>query len=793
MTVDSPTEPALTRHEQAGGPVLVTAGAAVIEVDGHLFKDLARTGELVPYEDWRLPAAERAADLASRLSVEQIAGLMLYSPHQMVPNPGAGPFLGTYQGRTFAQAEVPAWTLTDQQRAMIGEDFVRHVLVITLRDAATAARWNNALQALAESQPLGVPVSTSSDPRHGAAEASGAEFATAAADVSRWPEGLGMAALFDPDRVREYAEVVSREYRALGITTALGPQVDLATDPRWMRLQDTWGPHPGLVADYARACCDGLQTTAAPGTGAAVGLPEVAVSPADPGWGGASVAAMVKHWPGGGTGEGGRDAHYGFGKFAVYPGGNAVEHLRPFTDVAFELAGPTGAASAVMPYYTISWGYPGRDGEPTNDGAHGPDGAPPRANAYNRWIVHDLLRVRYGYDGVVCTDWGITADPDAEINSFGQRCYGVEDLDVAGRHQLAIDNGVDQFGGSSEAAPIIEAYRRIAARDGEPAARARFEASAARLLRTFFRAGLFENPYLDPAESAAVVGCEPFAAAGRAAQRDSLVLLKNRGRGAGAGRVLPLGEDVARVYVPHRRIEARLGFMRTPEPPRDLDPGASGTGPYERVTDPGRADAAVVFIESPLADPYSVQDREAGGNGYLPISLQYRPYTASTARAHSLAQGDFREAGRPDRAYRGKTARVANASDLEAVLAARRAMGDRPVIVVIRMRNPTVLAELEPYADAIVVDFGVQQEVVWDLLHGDAEPRGLLPVTLPASMATVEAHAEDLPFDYAPYVDAVGHAYAFGYGMGWDGVIEDDRTGRYRPVREHSRAAERNL
>ena len=266
------------------------------------------------------------------------------------------------------------------------------------------------------------------------------------------------------------------------------------------------------------------------------------------------------------------------------------------------------------------------------------------------------------------------------------------------------------------------------------------------LLRTFFRAGLFENPYLDPAESAAVVGCEPFAAAGRAAQRDSLVLLKNRGRGAGAGRVLPLGEDVARVYVPHRRIEARLGFMRTPEPPRDLDPGASGTGPYERVTDPGRADAAVVFIESPLADPYSVQDREAGGNGYLPISLQYRPYTASTARAHSLAQGDFREAGRPDRAYRGKTARVANASDLEAVLAARRAMGDRPVIVVIRMHNPTVLAELEPYADAIVVDFGVQQEVVWGLLHGDAEPRGLLPVTLPASMETVEAHAEDLPF-----------------------------------------------
>ncbi|WP_276778652.1 glycoside hydrolase family 3 N-terminal domain-containing protein [Actinomyces gerencseriae] len=777
MSAVRPSEPALTRHEQADGPVLVTAGAPIITVDGHLFKDLSRTGELVAYEDWRLPAAERAADLASRLTIEQIAGLMVYSPHQMVPNPGAGPFPGTYDGLPFARADVPGWTPTDQQRAMIVRDCVRHVLVIALQDAATAARWSNALQCLAESRPPGVPVGISSDPRHGAAEASGAEFATAAAGVSRWPEGIGMAALLDPERVREYAGIISREYRALGITTALGPQIDLATDPRWMRLQDTWGPHRGLVVDYTRACCDGMQTT--PPVGIPASGPPAAASAADAGWGGASVVAMVKHWPGGGTGEGGRDAHYGFGKFAVYPGGNAAEHLRPFTDAAFELPGPTGVAGAVMPYYTISWGYPGRDGEPTNNGS---DGSAPRANAYNRWIVHDLLRERCGYDGVVCTDWGITADPDAEINNFGQRCYGVEDLDVVGRHQLAIDNGIDQFGGSCEPGPIIEAYRRIAARDGERAARARFESSAARLLRAFFRVGLFENPYLDPAESTAVVGCEAFVAAGRAAQRDSLVLLKNRGAGGdGAGRVLPLAEDVARVHVPHRRVDARLGFMRQVEPPRDTDPLVAGACPYERAADPDSADAAVVFVESPLTDPYSLEDREAGGNGYLPISLQYGPYTASTARERSIAHGDDREREHPDRAYRGKTTRAANASDLAAVIDARRAMGERPVIVIIRMHNPTVLAELEPYADAIVVDFGVQQEAVWSLLRGDAEPRGLLPMTLPASMEAVEAHAEDLPFDYEPYVDAAGHAYTFGYGMGWDGIIEDDRTRRYRP------------
>lgn len=780
----SPVEPTPTRRPQPGGsavgPEIVTTSAPVIEVDGLLFKDLARTGELLPYEDWRLDATARAADLAGRMSVEQIAGLMLYSPHQPVPNLGVGPFPGTYDGAAFAESGLPAWSLTDQQRTMICDDHVRHILAITLQDADTAARWNNAMQALAEESELGIPVNTSSDPRNGAAEASGAEFATQAADVSRWPEGLGMAALFDPDRVREYAAIISREYRALGITTALGPQIDIATEPRWMRLQDTWGPHSGLVADYTRAYCDGMQTTEPAGQqpGAAFGIPDAVASPTEAGWGSASVATMVKHWPGGGTGEAGRDAHYGFGKFAVYPGGNEAEHLRSFLEAAFHLDGPTGAASAVMPYYTISWNYRTPDGTVTNT----PDAAQaPRANAYNRTIVHDMLREDAGFDGVVCTDWGITADPDPEMNNFGQRCYGVEDLSVAQRHALAIDNGIDQFGGNSEAAPAIEAYRILADRDGEVATRTRFEAAATRLLRTFFRPGLFENPYLDPEVSTAVVGCRPFAAAARAAQRDSLVLLKN-GRTDDVP-ALPLPATVRRVWVPTRHIDDALGFMRWPEPAHDLDPYVATASPYQRAASPQEADAAVVFIESPLSQAYSKADREAGGNGYLPISLQWGPYTADAAREHSIAAGDWRELDHPDRSIHAKTAQIANAGDLELVREARRAMGNKAVVVIIRMHNPAVLAEVEPLADAVIVDFGVQQENVWDLLGGDFTPSGLLPICLPASMETVEEHCEDLPFDYEPYTDGAGHVYDFGYGLTWGAVIDDERTRCYAVTR----------
>ena len=172
-----------------------------------------------------------------------------------------------------------------------------------LESAGIAARWSNAIQQAAEELPWGIPVNVSSDPRHGASKAK-AEFKSGANDVSKWPEGLGIAATFSPEVCRQFGETIAKEYRALGITTALSPQIDLATEPRWMRFEDTFGTHPDQVTDLARLYCDGLQTT--PGT-------------AD-GWGRESVCAMAKHWPGGGPCEAGRDAHYAFGKYAVYPG-----------------------------------------------------------------------------------------------------------------------------------------------------------------------------------------------------------------------------------------------------------------------------------------------------------------------------------------------------------------------------------------------------------------------------------------------------------------------------------------
>ena len=211
-------EPVLFHNEN--GPTIGVTTCGVIVKDGLYFKDMDNDGILSPYEDWRLTPEERAKDLASRLTVEEIAGLMMYSSHQMVPFFTGTPFHATYDGMSFEESGAPAWALTDQQKKFLKEDHLRHVLAMLLKDAETAALWNNEMQAFAESQPHGIPVNISSDPRNGASSA-GAEYKSGGGQTSAWPEGLGIAATFDPELCREYARTIAREYRALGIATAL--------------------------------------------------------------------------------------------------------------------------------------------------------------------------------------------------------------------------------------------------------------------------------------------------------------------------------------------------------------------------------------------------------------------------------------------------------------------------------------------------------------------------------------------------------------------------------------------
>lgn len=282
-------EISIERHDgytivsQTRGPELgysETSGVIILNIDGFAFKDLDKDGELDIYEDWRRPVSERAEDLAAQLPIERICGLMLYS------------------------SAVDAMTaeLTTKQAGYLKDDYIRHMLVRNIADAATGAAWSNRVQAFCEAEPFGIPSNNSSDPRNytnGQAntntyqpEPEGEFDPDGTSKISLWPREVGMAATFDPMIARRHGEIVSTEYRALGITTALSPQADLSTDPRWRRFYGTFSESPELNRDIVREYCDAFQTT-----------PE-----SKDGWGTHSVNCMVKHWPGGGTGEGGRDA-----------------------------------------------------------------------------------------------------------------------------------------------------------------------------------------------------------------------------------------------------------------------------------------------------------------------------------------------------------------------------------------------------------------------------------------------------------------------------------------------------
>ena len=726
------------------------SGVTILTVNGLNFKDLNKNGKLDPYEDWRLPADVRAKDLAGKMTIEQIAGLMLYSGHQAIPANSKGLGAETYNNKPFDSSGLQSYDLSDQQKKFLKEDNLRHILITRVKSSEVAAKWNNNIQAFVEGLGLGIPANNSSDPRN--AIVANAEYNLGSGgSISMWPESIGMAATFDPSIVLKFGQTAAQEYRALGIATALSPQVDLATEPRWSRFNGTFGENPKLAADMARAYVDGFQTS--------TGAFEI-----KNGWGYHSVNAMVKHWPGGGPEEGGRDAHFAYGKFAVYPGNNFQTQLTPFIDGAFKLNGKTRMAAAVMPYYTISYDQDKKNGE--NVG-----------NNFSKYIITDLLRQKYGYDGVVCTDWLVTADEGKTPDIFAGKSWGVEKLTIAERHYKILMAGVDQFGGNNAAGPVLEAYQMGVKEYGEKFMRKRFEQSAVRLLRNIFQVGSFENPYLDPAQSTKIVGNPDFMKAGYEAQLKSIVLLKNKSN------VLPLVKTKT-IYIPKRIVPSARDFFGNTTPERVESPvNMEIIKKYFTVTDdPDKADIAIVFVKGPASGVgYNKEDRKNGGNGYVPISLQYGPYTSNFAKEKSIASGDpVIDPTITNRSYKGKTITAGNVTDLKSILDTKAAMNGRPVIVCMALSNPAVVSEFESKIDGLIVSFGVQDQALMDIITGAAEPSGLLPFQMPSDMQTVEEQKEDVPQDMKCYTDHNGHTYDFGYGLNWRGLINDARTAKYK-------------
>jgi beta-glucosidase-like glycosyl hydrolase len=483
--------------------------------EGVEYRDLNGNGRMDPYEDPRLDTAARVEDLLRRLSLEEQVGLMF----QTVIEAGADGTVIEDAGRI---SKSPT-------SVVVLDKHLSHFNVHVLEDARMAARWHNAVQAIAARTPHGIPVTISTDPRHAFIENAGVSFTAKA--FSQWPEPLGLAALRDVEAVREFADIARQEYVAVGIRAALHPTLDLATEPRWARQAGTFGQDPDLVCELGVAYLQGFQ-------GEALG-PQ-------------SVACTAKHFPGGGPQKDGEDAHFPYGREQVYPGGRFADHLKPFPPVI------EAGAAAIMPYYGMPVGLV-VDGEAIDEVGFG----------YNRQVVTGLLREQLGYEGVVVTDWELVNDNHVGDQVLPARAWGVEHLDPHGRMELILQAGADQFGGEECVEVLLDlvAQGRVTP--------ARVEESARRILAVKFDLGLFDDPYVDEEVAATVVGRSDFREAGHAAQARSVTVLTNGPVGHGAAAqpvqpVLPLRPGL-RVYAENVSSEAVARLGTRVDRPEDAD------------------------------------------------------------------------------------------------------------------------------------------------------------------------------------------------------------------------------
>src|SRR4051794_17036010 len=339
-------------------PTVVAHSKKIIVKAGLRFRDLDGNGVVDPYEDWRLSPAERARDLVGRMTLEEKAGMMMHGTARSVGPAGV--------------AGVGTGYDTAVTSRLIRDVGVNSFITRLGGDPRNLAAQNNSLQEIAEATRLGIPLTISTDPRNHFQYVLGASVQSGR--FSQWPETLGFAAMGDPALVRRFADIARQEYRAVGIEETLSPQADLATEPRWSRINGTFGEDADLARKLVEAYVEGFQHGR---------------NGVDP----VGVVAVVKHWVGYGAQKNGLDSHSSYGKFADFTAGDLDLHVRPFRGAFAANVG------GVMPTYSILEGerLDGRPLEPVGAG-------------FNRQLLTDLLRRRYGFSGVILTDWAITND-----------------------------------------------------------------------------------------------------------------------------------------------------------------------------------------------------------------------------------------------------------------------------------------------------------------------------------------------------------------------------------------------
>ena len=743
-----PTEQPCTMTVYTAQPVIGVDTRAKLAVDGLQFKDSNGDGVLNPYEDWRLRELCRARDLVGRMTVAQKVGLM---------------------GETSSIGSGTAdGTIPQNVQDTITTGNVRQALIrLGSRTASELAAYLNSVQKLCEAQPLGIPFVVTTDPSHGFGMSTnpttGVQTLSASNVVSPWPYPLGLGAINDVDVTRQYGDTVRKEFMAMGFRWQLGPMADLGTEPRWARVQNVFGENALHVSNHVRACVSGFQGV---GDG---GLRN-------------GIAATMKHFPGAGANEDGKDSHSRPGKYNVYPGDAFTYH-----QLAFQAAIDVGVA-AVMPCYSIFKGQYEYDPEQT--------GA-----AFSHTLITDYLKTRMGFTGMVTSDWG----------TMSSTPWGVEMLSQPARAATFVKAGSNQLGMDSPS--LVQA-----AYDQGLLTEADINGAAEKILEMSFKLGLFENPYVDAAAAATIVKSPENRTNGFVAMKKAIVLLKNRAHEVPAAG--GYGPDPAPRFLPIDGVRyTDKNSNGVPDPGEYID-DANGNNTvevyYDGVTDGLEGTDALEDVLGPY-------NYAAAGNGtHIAVVRANTPATADLAVIRvSARKGTYfgLDNGVPlsfDAPFpglnidSGLTAAVKDRNKIIDLLRVRdgykNAAGDTVaptndklrIVLVMHFDRPGIVAPFlsglvsldevagEPGTyplvsnplnlrtdglggvDALLVEFGAYDRAVLDFLFNKNVPTtpanyryGLarLPMEIPSSDAEVNLQYEDLP------ADSLNPSFALGAGM----------------------------
>lgn len=734
------------------GAAVSTVSRVLIQKDGLTFKDIDGSGTLSPVNDWRLPAARRAAAYVRQLTVEEKIAQLFVADWRMAKYPPSGPMAmkidNPVQDETgiLDETECDTETIFGKQHIigttkMLKEAFYRHVILRANATPTDLADWVNQVNAVCEECEHFLPMSATSNSRNENGEVVFG-MNDAFGVLATWPGTLGIAAAVKGtgriDIVDKFADTVRREWNACGMRKGYMYMADTVTDPRWQRTYGTFGEDPALISEIMHHLIPGIQ-----------GKPNGVAKD--------GVAVTTKHFPGGGARENGFDPHYAAGQWNVYATEGSLEayHLPPFR------AAVECGTSSIMPYYSKP---AAAKSAPQKDPAGGDIPMEPYGFACNKYFIDDLLRKQLGFTGYINSDSGITRN----------MAWGVEMLDVPERVGFAVNHaGVDIISGIFDIEAAREAYDRAhngyykthPVPEGFTADQLvltdeALDRAVTRTLTEMFELGMVDDPYRDPEEAEKTVACPADWAEAAKVHRESVVLLKNDG-------TLPLTDDKLAgktVYAEAFHKDPRLSEQSTARL-RELLKDLTLTD------DPANADYALLFV-TPQSGAYF-----SATPGYLELDL------CEGKTVHNVD-----EEGRPAPEIHEETT-VTGMGRIAEIARTVHARGGK-VIGNLNISLAWQPGSLEPLCDALTAGFDTYPDATLDVMRGRFAPVGKLPLTLPRGDEVLAVNADgvcispnDVPgYDkdkYMPdalknengkayaYRDAAGRYYEYGFGLSY--------------------------